>query len=120
VVTLTATDSGGATATCNFTVTVWDVAIQDDQSGDILYINSFTGKYLFKRCRGNLALSGTGSLTRVGCKGKLKDDTRVEAEFDICSIFTPNLGSAIVQPSPLGTTFSLKDGNLLNQTNTCR
>jgi hypothetical protein len=105
---------------CTFTVTVWDVAIQDDSSGDTLYINSFTGQYLFKRCRDNTSLSGTGSLTRSGCKGKLKDDGRVEAEFDICLIFTPNLGSAVVQPLPVGTKFLLSDGNILNHASKCR
>src|SRR5262249_17867643 len=35
-VNCTVTDSGGATASCSFKVTVWDVCIQDDRRGDFL------------------------------------------------------------------------------------
>src|SRR5215831_552038 len=87
-VNCTATDSGGATASCSFNVTVWDVCIQDDMKKDYILFNSFTGDYKFVRCGvDGFVMTGRGVVTRVGCITKLRDDTRVEsASFDRCSI----------------------------------
>jgi hypothetical protein len=64
-VTCTASDAAGNSATCTFTVTVFDVCIQDDASRDALLFNSQTGDYLYRRCgAGGFSLSGKGN-TRV-------------------------------------------------------
>jgi len=46
-VTSAATDTAGNKATASFKVTVWDVSLQDDSSGDLLLFNSRTGDYNF-------------------------------------------------------------------------
>ncbi len=120
-VNCTATDSGGATASCSFTVTVWDVCIQDDRTGDFLVFNSFTGDYQFTRCGpGGFIMTGRGTISRVGCLTKLEDDTRVvSAVVDRCLIAPANRGSAKIKRTPLGATFFLDDGNILNNNCMC-
>jgi len=60
-VSCTATDGSANVATCSFTVTVFDVCIQDDTTRDTLMFNSQTGDYLFVRCgAGGFSLSGRG------------------------------------------------------------
>lgn len=117
----TVTDSGGATASCNFNITVWDVCIKDDRSGDFIVFNSFTGDYSFTRCGpGGFVMEGTGRVSRDGCVTKLKDDTRiVSAEIDRCPIAPKNTGTASIKRTTPGTTFSLKDGNILNNIPAC-
>jgi uncharacterized repeat protein (TIGR01451 family) len=120
-VNCTATDSRGQTASCSFTVTVWDVCIQDDKSGDFLLFNSFTGDYLFTNCGPDgFTMAGKGKITRVGCSTKLEDDTRVvSAEIIRCSLGTGNTGSARIKRTPLGPTFILEDSYILNNTCMC-
>jgi hypothetical protein len=96
-VNCTATDSGGATASCSLTVTVWDICIKDDRLGDFLLFNSFTGEYVFTRCGpGGFIMEGIGSVSRVGCITRLKDDTRIiSAEINRCRIAPRNTGKAV-------------------------
>ncbi|MGE0131476.1 MAG: HYR domain-containing protein [Blastocatellales bacterium] len=117
-VTCTATDSGGAMANCNFKVTVWDVCLQDDKSGDILFFNSFTGDYLFIRCATGLMLTGKGMITRVGCLTTLTE-ARVTATLDHCIIAPLNRGSATIKPNPIGGWFFINDSNTENNTCVC-
>lgn len=117
-VTCTATDSGGAVASCNFMVTVWDVCLQDDKSGDILFFNSFTGDFLFIRCATNFMLSGKGRITRVPCLITLKE-SRVTATLDRCVIAPLNRGNATIKPNPIGGWFYIKDSNTENNTCVC-
>jgi uncharacterized repeat protein (TIGR01451 family) len=120
-VTCTATDSGGRNAMCGFKVTVFDVCIEDDKSGDFLLFNSFTGDYLFTRCGPDgFTMSGRGRVTRVGCSTKLEDDTRVVfAEIVRCLFGTENRGSARIKRIVIGTTFILEDSYILNNTCDC-
>jgi spore coat protein CotF len=60
-VTCTATDASGNKATCSFTVSAFNVCIQDDVTGDNLRFNSVTGAYTYTRCRDKFTLSGTGT-----------------------------------------------------------
>ncbi len=121
IVNCTTTDSGGKTASCSFTVTVWDVCIQDDDNGDFLLFNSFTGDYLFTKCGPDgFTMSGKGNITKVGCSTKLRDDTRVvSAEIIRCLLGTGNTGSARIKRTPIGPTFILKDSYILNNTCMC-
>lgn len=118
-VSCTVTDSGGKMESCSFNVTVWDVCLQDDKSGDILYFNSFTGDYLFVRCDlGGLTIRGKGMITRTGCLTKL-DDAVVSATLDRCIIAPLNRGSASIKPGPFGARFYINDSNTENNTCAC-
>ncbi len=119
-VTCTATDSGGAMASCSFTVTVWDASIQDENSGDYLLFNTFTGEYKYVRCGvGGFTMIGQGEIKRVGCTVTLHDDSRVNASFDRCVIAPQNTGQATIKRLQPDTTFVLKDRNILNNSPTC-
>jgi hypothetical protein len=116
-----ATDAANNSVSCSFKVTVFDICLQDDKSGDILFINTFTGDYQFVRCGvGGFTMTGKGSITRVGCITRLEDDTRVMfAEIDRCPIAPHNTGTAsIKRPNP-GTTFTINDSNILNNGCAC-
>lgn len=120
-VNCTATDAASNSVSCSFKVTVFDVCLQDDKSGDTLFINTFTGDYQFVRCGvGGFTMTGKGSITRVGCITRLEDDTRViSAEIDRCAIAPKNTGTASIKRPIIGTTFSIKDSNILNNTCSC-
>jgi subtilisin-like proprotein convertase family protein len=61
-VTCTATDATGNTATCSFSVVVFDVCIQDSSNpGKVLLINSMTGEY--RLCCGTTTVAGIGKVT---------------------------------------------------------
>src|SRR6185503_15267317 len=65
-VTCTATDTSGNTATCSFTVTGFDTALQDDSNpATILLWNSITGSYRF--CCNGITFTGVGKSRVQGC-----------------------------------------------------
>lgn len=69
-VTCTATDASGNTATCSFSVAVFDVCLQDDANPSTkLLINSFTGDYRFL-CLGN-TIVGRGKVSGLACNKQL-------------------------------------------------
>src|SRR6185503_12292687 len=60
-VTCTATDASGNTATCSFTVTVFNVCLQDDANPTIVFLgNATTGAYRF--CCGGTIFTGTATV----------------------------------------------------------
>lgn len=119
-VNCTATDSGGATASCSFKVTVWDAAVQDDGRRDIILFNSFTGDYKVVVCgAGGFTMIGRGIVERAGCVTRLKDDSRVTATIDRCPIAPRNTGAASIKRFQPNTTFILNDRNILNNSPTC-
>lgn len=67
---------------------IQQVVLQDDKSGDHLVFVVPTGEYKFESCKGNLTISGVGSISVTGCTVVLKDFTdtrRVLAEVDLCA-----------------------------------
>ena len=113
-VTCTATDTAGNTATCSFTVTVFDVALQDDSDPSIILLwNSITGQYRFC-CKGTV-FTGIGKSTIQGCVFTLQHnpaDRRVLGRVDKAV----HAGSGSLQ-SPAGTTRCvITDRNTLNNT----
>jgi hypothetical protein len=100
---------------------VWDVGIQDDASKDYFLFNSFTGDYKFVRCGvGGFTMTGRGAISRTGCITRLEDGSRVIfAEFDRCPIAPSNMGSVSIKRPVIGTTFLIKDSNILNNIPTC-
>jgi hypothetical protein len=64
-VTCKATDASGNMATCSFTVTVFNVCIQDDANpGNVFLGNSLTGDY--RLCCGGTVFTGKAKVSRVG------------------------------------------------------
>jgi len=118
-VTITATDAANQSVSCSFKVTVFDVCLQDDASGDVLFFNSFTGDYKFIRCGvGGFTATGKGKITRVGCLIKL-DDAKVHATLDRCIIAPLNRGSATFKPNPIAPVFLINDSNTKDDTCMC-
>ena len=99
-VTCTATDASGNTATCSFTVTTFDVALQDESNpSTILLWNSVTGQYRF--CCQGTTYTGVGKVIRQGCVFTLEHnpfDRRVLGRVDK-TVFR---GTASIQ-APAGT-----------------
>jgi CSLREA domain-containing protein len=114
-VTCTASDTAGNTASCNFTVTTFDVALQDDSNPSIILLwNSITGSYRF--CCNGITFTGVGKASIQGCVNTLEHnpaDRRVLARVDK-SVHT---GNASLQ-APAGTLrCTITDRNTLNDTN---
>ena len=117
-VTCTATDASGNTATCSFTVTTFDVALQDDSNpSTILLWNSTTGQYRF--CCNGTTFTGVGKATIQGCVFTLQHipaDRRVLGRVDKAV----HAGTASIQ-APAGTTrCTITDRNTLNDTLFCQ
>ena len=114
-VTCTATDTSGNTATCSFTVTTFDVAVQDDSDPSIILLwNSITGQYRFC-CKGT-TYTGVGTATRKGCIYTLQTptakDRRVLGKHDKAV----HAGSGSLQKPPGQTQCTITDRNTLNDT----
>jgi hypothetical protein len=119
-VTCTATDTSGNQSSCGFTITIYDVSLQDDALGHTLLFNSITGDYIFYKCGpGGFTLSGRGTITRQGCLVKLGGDPKVSATLDSCPINPANRGSATIKPNPIGGWIYITDSNTTNNTPPC-
>jgi 6-phosphogluconolactonase (cycloisomerase 2 family) len=96
----------------------FDLCIQDESNGNILSLNTTTGAYQFTNCAG-LTTGGTGLLTRRGSLITLQHnaaDRRVMASIDTAT----SRASASLQLFSQGTTFSITDRNITNNTCACR
>jgi len=84
-VTCTATDAAGNTASCSFTITVFNTALTSPQTGDSIAWNSVTGDYLFTHAGSNgFTLTGKGTASVVNSVRTLTDfkaDRRISAMF---------------------------------------
>ena len=116
-VTCTATDTAGNQASCQFTVMVFDVCLQDDSnSASVLLINSSTGEYRF--CCGGKVFTGIGTVVKQGLLLTLTHtaiDRRLLAKVD----FSVNKGSASLQSPPGILKCSITDRNITNNTCAC-
>jgi len=116
-VTCTATDASGNTATCGFTVTVFDVCMQDDSNpATVLLFNSLTGDYRF--CCGGSTFTGRGIVTIRGCIINLQHnpfDRRVLATVDK-SVFR---GTASLQSPPGSIKCTITDRDVRNNSCAC-
>jgi hypothetical protein len=115
-VTCTATDTSGNTATCSFTVTTFDTAIQDDSNpANILLWNSITGAYRF--CCNGITFTGVGTSTIKGCVFTLETpnapDRRVLGRVDKAV----HSGTGSIQAPPGTIRCTITDRNTLNDTN---
>ncbi len=104
----------------NLTYRAFDIILQDDEdSNEILQINSITGHYQFLNCSTGLVVEGRGGAVRFGCNfsfgsggGNKGGPATVSASVNTCT----NQGSATVILNN-GTTFNINDSNILD--NTC-
>jgi len=85
-VSASAKNSPGITGMCSFTVTVTllNICIQDNNSGDTFRLNSMTGQYVYTRCRDKFTLTGTGMVTTPNGIVSLTDskpDRKISAGF---------------------------------------
>ncbi len=117
-VTCTATDASGNTATCSFTVTVFNICLQDNGNpANVLLINSVTGDYRFC-CNGSI-FTGRGKMTIRGQIFTLDHspaDRRVSARVD----GTAKTGTANLQSPPGTQRCTITDSNTQNNTCVCQ
>jgi hypothetical protein len=119
-VTCTATDASGNTATCSFSVTAFNVCLQDDNNpGNRLLINTFTGQYQFFCANTPTPFAGTGKMegNRPGsCLFSLTHNTggvRVRANWST----NTKSGDASIQSPPGTERCGIQDRDLSN--NSC-
>ena len=97
-VSCTATDTSGNTVSCTFSVTVFDVCLQDDTNPSTAIVwNSLTGDYRF--CCGGVIYRGRAAVSRKASVFTLTDnasDRRLIAGVDS----TQNKGTAALQAPP--------------------
>jgi len=116
-VTCTATDAAGNTASCSFSVTVFDVCMQDDSNPNTdLLFNSQTGEYRF--CCGGTTYTGTGTVIVKGCIITLSHNDisrRVIASVDK----TQFRGTASLQSPPGSLICTITDRDIRNNSCNC-
>jgi hypothetical protein len=101
-VTCSATNSQSLTGMCSFNVTVslLNVCIQDDHSGDTFRFNGQTGAYVYTRCRDKFTLTGTGVARTVNGTATLTDsraDRRINAALNL-SQMTGRANITLISP----------------------
>jgi hypothetical protein len=116
-VSCTATDGSGNTSSCSFTVSGFNVCLQDDSNqGTVLLWNTQTGAYKF--CCGGTSYTGTGTVVNKGNIYTLKHnpiDRRVAATLDGAS----NKGTASLQSPPGTSRCTITDRNVTNNSCIC-
>lgn len=98
-------------------VALFDFCLQDDKSGSTFRLNSSTGDYQFDSCDG-VALTGTATAVQKGCRLTIQGDApdrSVFARVSTCS----NTGNASIQILSQGTTYTITDSNITNNTCSC-
>ena len=116
-VTCTAADASGNTATCNFTVSVFNACLQDDSNpGTVLLFNTLTGDYSF--CCGGSVYTGKGTVISKGNMWSLTHnaDRRVSATLDS----SVNRGTASLQIPPGTTRCTITDRDTRNNACQCQ
>ena len=116
-VTCTATDASGNTATCSFTVTVFNGCLQDDSDPSIVVLfNTVTGAYRF--CCGGTIFTGTASVLARGCTFTLQHNP-ADRRLLITVDFAVRSGKASLQFPPGTTKCTITDRNITNNTCAC-
>ena len=117
-VTCTATDMSGNTATCSFTVSVFNVCLQDDSNPSIVFLgNTITGAYRF--CCGGTTYTGAAQVTKKGNVATFQHnpaDRRVLATDDEGTF----KGSASLQSPPGTTRCAIQDRDTRNNSCVCQ
>ncbi|HKQ07160.1 MAG TPA: HYR domain-containing protein [Blastocatellia bacterium] len=119
-VTCTATDTSGNTATCSFTVSVFDGRLQDDFEGcnNTVLFNTITGEYRWC-CHGTI-FTGRAKVTRAGNTYSLSHvpaDRRVQINLNAGG--SPPNGTASLQVPAGKTICVISDRDIRNDTCVC-
>jgi hypothetical protein len=112
-------DAAGNTTACTFTVTVFDIGLQDDSNpGTVVLVNSLTGQYRFY-CGGTV-LTGTGSVLRQGSIYTLSHNaTDRRVTIRVNGGGSPPSGTASLQAPPGTTSCTITDRDTRNNTCQC-
>lgn len=117
-VTCTVTDAMNNTASCSFTVTVFNVCLQDETNPNtVLLINTMTGAYKF--CCSGTTYTGTGTISVRGCTASLQHSApgwRVNASVDQSQF----KGTASIQSPPGVNKCTIIDKDTRNNTCNCQ
>jgi hypothetical protein len=117
-VTCTATDTSSNTASCSFTVSVYNVCIQDDSNPATVFLaNAATGDYRF--CCAGTTFTGKAKVTRVGSVVSFDVSSttlRLTAKDDEGAF----KGSATLQMPPGTTRCTITDRDTRNSAPTCQ
>ncbi len=119
-VTCTATDASGNTATCMFTVSVFNGRLQDDSEGcnNTVLFNTLTGDYRWC-CHGTI-FTGRGKVTKLGSTYRIEHnpvDRRVLINLSAGSF--PPSGNASLQSPPGTVQCVIQDRDTRNDTCVC-
>jgi hypothetical protein len=98
---------------------IYDICIQDDDSGDSLEFNSVTGAFTIVSCGTGATVSGLGTVRQAGgCKLRLTSigALQVKATVNRCR----SDAKATVRDTAAGTTTRIVDRNLLDDTCGCK
>jgi subtilisin-like proprotein convertase family protein len=116
-VTCTATDAAGNTATCSFTVTVFNACLQDDNNPNIVLLwNTVTGAYSF--CCNGTTYTGTGVVTNKGTSHSINHmgtDRRINGVFDCAT----SKGQGALQSNVGSLICAINDRDIRNNTCSC-
>jgi uncharacterized protein DUF4394/HYR domain-containing protein len=116
-VNCTATDTSGNTATCSFSVTVFNGCLQDDSDPkNVVLFNTVTGEYRF--CCGGTIFTGIASVLGKGCTFTLQHNA-VDRRALIGVDFAVRSGKASLQSPPGSTKCTIMDRNITNNTCAC-
>jgi hypothetical protein len=116
-VTCTATDASGNTATCSFSVNIFNVCVQDRANPNaVLAWNTTTGEYIF--CCNGTTVTGVGKARQLGCTYTL-DHTpagrRVTGKVD----FTTFRGEGALQIPSGSNRCTISDDDVRNNNCSC-
>jgi len=118
-VTCTAKDAANNSASCSFSLVVFDVCLQDDSTRDTLFFDSQTGAYAFFRCgAAGFTMSGTGGVLIRGGIITLEHnagDRKLVAKLDN----TLKKGTASLQVLITGKTYTIADRNTDDNSCSC-
>ncbi len=117
-VTCKATDRSGNMASCAFTVTVYDVCLQDEtQRRNVLLFNSSTGDYIF--CCGSTVMQGRGTVSTQGGDMTLQHNTSDRRVLGKASSSSKK-GTASLQSPPGFTKCTITDKDITNNNCLCQ
>jgi len=121
-VTCTATDAANNPAQCTFGVNVFSFCLQDDSSpGNVVFVNAFTGDYVF--CSGGVQIaSGRGNSTVRACEFDIdstKGNRKVHIHGDTAAANGNGAGTAVIQKTTGPMIIQITDKNMSNNTCSC-
>ncbi|MGA9770891.1 MAG: HYR domain-containing protein [Blastocatellia bacterium] len=119
-VTCTATDASGNTATCSFTVSIFNGRLQDDAAGcnNTVLFNTITGAYRW--CCNGTIFTGVGSVKKLGSTYALTHNaTDRKVQITLSAGSFPPSGTGSIQSPPGTNRCTITDRDTRNDTCVC-